>query len=74
MLEDRRFYVIPEVGERQNIYSEYNVYRTGITKTCLYNYDPLKHEMSVLLRGLKFTPTPDKSNDEQLSNDIAEFH
>ena len=42
MLEDRRFYVIPEVGERQNIYSEYNVYRTGITKTCLYNFDPLK--------------------------------
>lgn len=30
--------------------------------------------MSVLLRGLKFTPTPDKGNDEQLSNDIAEFH
>ena len=25
-------------------------------------------------RGLKFTPTPNKSNDEQLSNDIAEFH
>ena len=33
-----------------------------------------KHEMSVLLKGLKFTPTPEKSNDEQLSNDIAEFH
>ena len=30
--------------------------------------------MSVLSRGLKFTPTPDKSNDEQLSNDISEFH
>ena len=30
--------------------------------------------MSVLLKGLKFTPTPEKSNDEQLSNDIAEFH
>ena len=33
-----------------------------------------KQEMSVVLRGLKFTPTPDQSNDEQLSNDIAEFH
>ena len=33
-----------------------------------------KHEMSVLLKGLKFTPTPEKSNHEQLSNDIAEFH
>ena len=33
-----------------------------------------KSEISVLLRGLKFTPTPDKSNNEQLSNDIAEFH
>ena len=30
--------------------------------------------MSVLLKGLKFTPTPEKSNHEQLSNDIAEFH
>ena len=30
--------------------------------------------MSVLLKGLKFTPTPEKSNYEQLSNDIAEFH
>ena len=30
-----------------------------------------KHEMPVLLKGLKFTL---KSNDEQLSNDIAEFH
>ena len=33
-----------------------------------------KHEMSVLLKGLKFSPTPEKSNHEQLSNDIAEFH
>ena len=33
-----------------------------------------KQEISVLLKGLKFTPTPEKSNDEQLSNDIAEFH
>ena len=30
--------------------------------------------MSVLSRGLKFTPTPDKNNDKQLSNDISEFH
>ena len=30
--------------------------------------------MSVLLKGLKFTPTPEKGNHEQLSNDIAEFH
>ena len=30
--------------------------------------------MSVLLRGLKFTPTPEKCNNEELSNDIAEFH
>ena len=30
--------------------------------------------MSVLSRGLKFTPKPDKSNDEQLSNDISIFH
>ena len=27
-----------------------------------------------MLKGLKFTPTPEKSNHEQLSNDIAEFH
>ena len=25
----RRFYVIPDVGERQNIKSEYHIYRTG---------------------------------------------
>ena len=31
-----------------------------------------KHEMSVLLKGLKFTPTPDKSSEEQLSNDLAD--
>ena len=30
--------------------------------------------MSVLSRGLKFAPTPDKSNDEQLSYDISKFH
>ena len=30
--------------------------------------------MSVLSGGLKFTPTPDKSNDKQLSKDISEFH
>ena len=30
--------------------------------------------MSVLLKGLNFTPTPEKSNHEQLLNDIAEFH
>ena len=33
-----------------------------------------KYEMSVLSRGLKFTPTPDKSKDEQLANDVSEFH
>ena len=30
--------------------------------------------MSVSSRGHKFTPTPDKSNDEQLANDISEVH
>ena len=30
--------------------------------------------MSVLSRGLEFTPTPDKSNDEQLAYDVSEFH
>ena len=34
----------------------------------------LNHERSVFLKGLQFTPTPEKSNDEQMSNDIAEFH
>ena len=29
--------------------------------------------MSVLVKGLKNTPTPEKSNYEQLSNDIADF-
>ena len=30
--------------------------------------------MSFLLKGLKFTPTPEKSNYEELSNDVTEFH
>ena len=29
MSEDRSFYVTPDVGKRQNVLSEYHVYRTG---------------------------------------------
>ncbi|MCG8094140.1 MAG: hypothetical protein JAZ17_11035 [Candidatus Thiodiazotropha endolucinida] len=31
-------------------------------------------EISILSRGLKFTPTPEKQNIEEMQNDMAEFH
>lgn len=33
-----------------------------------------QNEISVLSRGLKFTPTPEKQNIQEMQNDIDEFH
>ena len=61
----------------QSILTEDNIAETSSkTFTKIYNLSDRKlnnTEKSVLLKGLKFTPTPEKSNCNQTENDVNDF-
>ncbi|MCG7874810.1 MAG: GIY-YIG nuclease family protein [Candidatus Thiodiazotropha endolucinida] len=61
--------------EEQNI-NEENLAETGKTFTKIYNLSNRRLnevEKSVLLMGLKFTPTPEKNNPREVNDDVTEF-
>ena len=73
-------WTLTRIFVQQREHQNFNVDVANLTETITDKNDKVlslssrilsKHEMSVLLKGLKFSL---KSNDEQLSNDIAEFH
>ena len=74
-----RFIYISAGGSQlgQSILKDDNIAETSSkTFTKIYNLSDRKlnnAEKSVLLKGLKFTPTPEKSNCNQTENDVNDF-